>query len=60
MVRDNSYYLTPEQLAEVHKKYGFPGEMAPGQPAKRKRRRIDTTLAAMDKKEGGVLLVEED
>ena len=35
----NTYHLSPQHLEELHKKYGLPGEMSPGQPAKKKRNR---------------------
>lgn len=47
----NSYHLSPQQLEEVHRKYGRPGEMSPGRPATRKRNRLDASLAAMDRKD---------
>ncbi|MCL6559526.1 MAG: hypothetical protein K6U74_12155 [Firmicutes bacterium] len=47
----NSYHLSPQQLAEIHRKYGRPGELSPGQPAKRKRNRLDAALAALDRKD---------
>lgn len=37
--KGTSYQLSPEQLEELHKKYGQPGEMAPGQAAPKKRKR---------------------
>lgn len=46
-----SYQLSPDQLAEIHRKYGRPGEIAPGQPATRKRNLLDTVLTAMDRKD---------
>lgn len=48
-----SYRLSPQQLEEIHRKYGRPGEIAPGQPATRKRNRLDATLAAMDRRDKG-------
>lgn len=47
----NSYHLSPRELTEVHKKYGRPGELAPGRPATRKRNRLDETLSALDRKD---------
>lgn len=56
----HSYYLTPRQLEEIYRKYGRPGELAPGRPATRKRRRLDETLAAMDRRENSVPLLDDD
>lgn len=36
----NSYMLTPEQLNEIHIKYGLPGELSPGLKASKKRNRF--------------------
>lgn len=47
----NSYHLSPQQLEEIHRKYGRPGEVSPGRPATRKRSRLDAALAAMDRKD---------
>lgn len=49
----SSYRLSPQQLEEIHRKYGRPGEIAPGRPATRKRSRLDTALAAMDRRDRG-------
>ena len=56
----NSYQLSPQQLEEIHKKYGRPGEMAPGQPAKKKRNRLDAALAAMDRRNKDIITVTEE
>lgn len=37
----NSYQLTSEQLNEIHLKYGQPGEISPGQKARKRRKNID-------------------
>ncbi|MFA7467104.1 MAG: hypothetical protein WCY82_02425 [Desulfotomaculaceae bacterium] len=55
-----SYHLSPEQLEELQKKYGQPGEMAPGQPAPKKRRRLDARLSEMDRKEKNLLELDDD
>lgn len=55
-----SYHLTPEQLEELQKKYGRPGEMAPGQPAPKKRKLLDTRLSELDRKEKNLLDIDED
>lgn len=47
----SSYQLSPRELSEIHKKYGRPGELAPGRPATRKRNRLDETLSALDRKD---------
>lgn len=47
----SSYHLSPQQLEEIHRKYGRPGEISPGQPATKKRNRLDATLSAMDRKD---------
>ena len=47
----NSYQLSPSQLEEVYRKYGRPGEIAPGRPATKKRSRLDAALAAMDRRD---------
>ena len=56
----NSYQLSPQQLEEIHKIYGRPGEMSPGQPAKTKRNRLDKTLAAMDRRNKDVIPVDDE
>lgn len=57
----NSYHLSPRELEELYRKYGRPGEIAPGRPATKKRSRLDAALAAMDRREGkGFLSVGED
>lgn len=57
----SSYHLSPQQLEEIHRKYGRPGEMSPGKPATRKRNRLDATLAAMDRKDNaGVTAFNEE
>jgi len=52
----HTYHLTPGQLEELHKRFGQPGEMSPGQPAPKKRNRLDKTLAALDRKEKNAIL----
>jgi len=47
----NNYQLSPSQLEEVYRKYGRPGEIAPGRPATKKRSRLDAALAAMDRRD---------
>lgn len=47
----SSYQLSPAQLEEIYRKYGRPGEIAPGQPATKKRSRLDAALAAMDRRD---------
>jgi len=37
----SSYQLTPEQLTEIHIKYGLPGELSPGHKAKKSRRHMN-------------------
>ena len=56
----NSYQLSPQQLEEIHKKYGRPGEMSPGQPDKKKRNRLDAALAAMDRRNKDIITVNEE
>ncbi|WP_066633018.1 hypothetical protein [Desulfolucanica intricata] len=56
----STYHLTPQQLEEIHRKYGRPGEISPGRPAKKKRGRLDAALAAMDRKDQHVFHIEED
>ena len=56
----NSYQLSPQQLEEIHKKYGRPGVMSPRQPAKKKRNRLDNALAAMDRRNKDVITVTEE
>lgn len=51
-----SYHLSAGQLAELHRKYGRPGEMSPGKPAPKKRSRLDAALAAMDRRESGKVI----
>lgn len=55
----SSYHLSPRQLEDLHKKFGRPGEMSPGVPAPKKRSRLDTALAAMDRR-SAVLMENED
>lgn len=55
-----SYQLSAGQLAELHRKYGRPGEMSPGKPAPKKRNRLDTALAAMDRRESGKIIPPTD
>lgn len=55
----HSYHLSPHQLEEIHKKYGRPGEMSPGQPAKKKRNRLDMALAAMDRRGKDIAPIDE-
>lgn len=50
----HSYSLSPSELEEVYRKYGRPGEIAPGRPATKKRNRLDAALAAMDRKDRGI------
>lgn len=50
----HSYSLSPNELEEVYRKYGRPGEIAPGQPATKKRNRLDSALSAMNRKDKGV------
>ena len=54
------YHLSPEQLEELQKKYGRPGEMAPGRPAPKKRKRLDARLSELDRKEKNLLDLDED
>ncbi len=51
-----SYHLSPQQLQEIHRKYGNPGEIAPGRQATRKRNRLETTLASMDRRDVGTVI----
>ncbi len=46
-----NYYLSSHELEELQRKYGRPGEIAPGQPAPKKRKRLDDRLSEMDRKE---------
>jgi len=55
-----SYRLSPKQLEELQKKYGRPGEMAPGRPAPQKRKRLDARLSEMDRKERNLLDFDPD
>lgn len=55
-----SYHLSAGQLAELHRKYGRPGEMSPGQPAPKKRNRLITALAAMDRTESEKVIPPPD
>jgi len=50
-----NYYLSPHELAELQRKYGRPGEIAPGQPAPKKRKRLDDRLSDMDRKEKNLI-----
>lgn len=45
----NSYQLTPQQLKELHKKYGRPGEISPGRPAPKKRNEFGNVVAGPKK-----------
>ena len=56
----NSYYLSPHELEELQKKYGRPGEIAPGQPAPKKRKRLDVRLSEMDRKEKNLIDISDD
>ncbi|MFZ5643590.1 MAG: hypothetical protein ACOY46_08375 [Bacillota bacterium] len=56
----HSYHLSPDQLAELHRKYGRPGEMSPGRPAPKKRNRLDAALAAMDRKDTSAIIPIEE
>lgn len=56
----HSYHLSPHQLEELHRKYGRPGEISPGIPAKKKRNRLDMALAAMDRRESHVVPANEE
>ena len=47
----SNYQLTSDELKGIHKKYGLPGEVAPGQPATKKRKRFDTSLSDRGHKE---------
>ncbi|MCL6635290.1 MAG: hypothetical protein K6T29_05915 [Peptococcaceae bacterium] len=55
-----SYYLSPRELEDIYRKYGRPGEVAPGQPAARKRSRLDAFLASLDRKDNATPFNEED
>ena len=59
-LESRTYHLSPSQLHELHRKYGRPGEMSPGRPATKKRRRLDSTLAALDRKNNNVLMPNDD
>jgi hypothetical protein len=48
----NSYQLSAWQLADLHSRYGRPGEISPGKPAPKKRNRLDAALDALDRKDG--------
>ncbi|AGK99783.1 hypothetical protein [Desulfoscipio gibsoniae] len=54
-----SYYLSPRELEELQRKYGRPGEIAPGQPAPKKRKRLDVRLSEMDRKEKNLIDISE-
>lgn len=56
----HSYHLSPRQLEELHRKYGRPGEISPGIPAKKKRNRLDMALAAMDRRGNDIVPVNEE
>lgn len=50
-----SYHLSPQELEQLHRKYGRPGEIAPGQTAPKKRKRLDKALQAMDRKDQPII-----
>ncbi len=54
-----NYYLSPHELEELQRKYGRPGEIAPGQPAPKKRKRLDDRLSEMDRKESNFIDLSE-
>ena len=57
----SSYHLSPRELGELHRKYGLPGEISPGRPAKKKRSHLDAVLAAMDRRDKiSVFINDED
>lgn len=55
-----SYHLLPRELEELQRKYGRPGEIAPGQPAPKKRKRLDARLSEMDRKEKNLIDIMDD
>jgi len=55
-----SYHLLPHELEELQRKYGRPGEIAPGQPAPKKRRRLDDRLSEMDRKEKNLIDISDN
>ncbi|SFG64670.1 hypothetical protein SAMN05660649_02279 [Desulfotomaculum arcticum] len=59
-LESRTYHLSPNQLNELYRKYGRPGELSPGRPATRKRRRLDAALAALDRKSNSVLMPSDE
>lgn len=55
-----SYQLSPVELANLRNKYGRPGEIAPGQPAPKKRSRLDDVLKKMDRNDNSTPFNEEE
>ncbi len=54
-----NYYLSPHELEELQRKYGRPGEIAPGQPAPKKRKRLDDRLSELDRREKNLIELSE-
>lgn len=55
-----SYQLSPTELANLQNEYGRPGEIAPGQPAPKKRSRLDNVLKKMDRTDNITPFNEEE
>lgn len=55
-----SYQLSPTELANLQNKYGRPGEIAPGQPAPKRRSRLDNVLRKMDRTDNITPFNEEE
>lgn len=58
-LNSTSYYLSPHELEELQRKYGRPGEIAPGQPAPKKRKRLDDRLSELDRREKNLIELNE-
>lgn len=54
-----SYRLSPTELESLQKKYGLPGEMAPGQPAIKKRNRLHNGFGKQVKNDNNTPFNEE-
>lgn len=54
-----NYRLSPSELESLHQKYGRPGEIAPGQPATKKRNRLHNMLGKQNRKNNVTLSNEE-
>ncbi|KAF1085803.1 hypothetical protein SPSYN_00532 [Sporotomaculum syntrophicum] len=54
-----NYYLSQHELEELQRKYGRPGEIAPGQPAPKKRKRLDEHLSELDRRGKNLIELSE-